>query len=68
MGIPMRILRIGNFGGGSYGIWGGELDGKSWGYLCGYSESVTLGAVDMVSEGVTLGENHRDTYADTPNR
>ena len=45
-----------------------EFIGKSYGYLCGYPESVTLGVVYMVSEGVNLKENRRDTYADTPNR
>ena len=51
----------------SYGIWGGEFDGKSWGYLCGYPESITFGVVLRVSEGVYLKGNHTDIYADIPN-
>ena len=61
----MRIPRIGNFGGGSYRISRGEFDGTSSGYLCGYPESVTLGEVRRVSEGVNLRGKRGDTYADT---
>ena len=31
------------------------------GYLCGYTESVILGVVLRVSEGLSLDGNHRDT-------
>ena len=49
-------------GGGTYGIWRGEFEGKSIGIPMGIGESVTWGVGNKQSGVVNLWKIYRNTY------